>query len=260
MADIYKFATLNINKMSSRMRMRMLEEFLQKQEIDILLLQEVTHTEFDMIRGYKAHTNIGINNRGTAMLTRETKTLTNITRLPSGRGMADCYRGVLITNINAPSGSSRRQERENFYNVELTYLLRSIPPTMIIGGDFNSVPSQTDCTGNINYRKALDRMVRGLDLTYVWETTPPELYTRIIPTRRGTLALSLLDDTTFKGQVQQDWLQRRQQERKYLDTVTWWVNYVKRKIRYMFINEGKERVRTERMNENFYYTCIYDVL
>jgi len=28
----------------------------------------------------------------------------------------------------------------------------------------------------------------------------------------------------------------------------------------MFINEGKERVRTEVMNENFYYACIYDVL
>jgi hypothetical protein len=58
------------------MRMRMLEEFLHKQEVDILLLQEDTHTEFGMIRGYKAHTNIGINNRGTAMLTRELITLT----------------------------------------------------------------------------------------------------------------------------------------------------------------------------------------
>lgn len=72
--------------------------------------------------------------------------------------------------------------------------------------------------------------------------------------------VSLLDDTTFKGQLQQEWLQWRQQERKYLDIVTWWMNYVKRKIRYMFINEGKERVRKEVMNENFYYTCIYDVL
>jgi len=70
----------------------------------------------------------------------------------------------------------------------------------------------------------------------------------------------LLDDTVFRGQLQQEWLQWRQEETKYLDFVTWWVNYVKRKIRYMFINEGKERVRTEDMNENFYYTCIYDVL
>jgi hypothetical protein len=66
--------------------------------------------------------------------------------------------------------------------VELMYLLRSIPPTMVIRGDFNCVLSQTDCTGNINYSKALDRMVRGFDLIDVWETIPPpELYIRIIP-------------------------------------------------------------------------------
>jgi exonuclease III len=182
MADIYKIVTLNVNGISSGMRMRMLEEFLQKQETDILLLQEVTHTEFDMIQGYKVHTNIGIYNRGTAMLTREPITLTNITRLPSGRGMAACYRGVWIVNIYAPSGTSRRQEREDFYNAEVTYLLWSIPPTMIIGGDFNCVLSQTDCTGNINYSKALDRVVCGFDLTDVWETILPRaIYTHYTP-------------------------------------------------------------------------------
>jgi exonuclease III len=310
MADIYKIAPLNINGISSGMIMMMLQEFLQKQEIDILLSQEVTHTEFDMIRGYKAHTNIGINNRGTAMLTRGSITPTNIMGLLSGRGMAACYRGVWIVNIYTPSGSSRRQERENFYKVELTYLLWSIPPTMIIGGDFNCVLSQTDRTGNMNYSTALDRMVRGLDLTDVWETISTRaIYTHYTPhgaarldrmyvspnmknrntdvetvmaafidhlpvclrltldapiQRRGRgrwkMNVSLLDYTTFNDQVQQEWLQWRQQERKYLDTVTWWVNYAKRKIRFMFNNEGKERVRTERMNEHFYYTCTYDVL
>jgi exonuclease III len=88
MADVYKIATLSVNCISLGMGMRMLEEFLHKQEVDIILLQEVTHTESDMIWGYKAHTNIGINNRGTAMLTRELITLTNITRLPTGRSMA----------------------------------------------------------------------------------------------------------------------------------------------------------------------------
>jgi exonuclease III len=83
MADIYKIAKINVNGMSSGMRMRMIDEFLQ-QEIEIFLLQEVTHTDFDIIRGYNAQTNGGIHNRGTAMLTREQITLTNTTRLPSG--------------------------------------------------------------------------------------------------------------------------------------------------------------------------------
>jgi len=41
--------------------MGMLNEFIHKQEIDIILLQEVTHTDFEMIRGYTAHLNMGLN-------------------------------------------------------------------------------------------------------------------------------------------------------------------------------------------------------
>jgi len=75
----------------------------------------------------------------------------------------------------------------------------------------------------------------------------------ILRRRRGRweMNISVLDDTAFTAHLQQEWLQWRQQERKYLDSVTWWVNYVKRKIRYMFIKEGKERAKVEVMNENF---------
>jgi hypothetical protein len=50
----YKIATLNIIGMSAMMRMQILTDFLHKQEIDIILLQEVNHTGFDLIRGYIA--------------------------------------------------------------------------------------------------------------------------------------------------------------------------------------------------------------
>jgi hypothetical protein len=45
------------------MRMKMLEEFLHKQEIDILLLQEDTHHDFDMISRYNAYINVGTQRR-----------------------------------------------------------------------------------------------------------------------------------------------------------------------------------------------------
>jgi exonuclease III len=45
----HKIATLNVNGVSAMMRMPMPTEFLHKQEIDIILLQEVTHTDFDLI-------------------------------------------------------------------------------------------------------------------------------------------------------------------------------------------------------------------
>jgi exonuclease III len=95
-ADTYKIETLNVSGMSAMTRMRMLADFLRKQEIDIILLQEVTHNDFDLIRGYNAYTNVGVNKSGTAILTREAIQLTNITRLPSGRGMSAFYRGVWI--------------------------------------------------------------------------------------------------------------------------------------------------------------------
>jgi len=53
---------------------------------------------------------------------------------------------------------------------------------MIVGGDFNSVLSQADCTGNMNYSKALDKLVNGLKLTDVWTPTQPRaIYTHYTP-------------------------------------------------------------------------------
>jgi len=53
---------------------------------------------------------------------------------------------------------------------------------MIVGGDFNCVLSQADCTGNMNYSKALDKLVRGLELTDVWATIHPRaIYTHYTP-------------------------------------------------------------------------------
>jgi hypothetical protein len=79
--------------------------------------------------------------------------------------------------------------------------------------------------------------------------------------RRGrgqwNINVFLLDETTFKGQLQQEWSQWHKQERKYLDNVTWWESNVKRKIRYMFSKEGKERSRAEAMSENFFTTPVY---
>ena len=99
MVDTYKIATLNVNGMPATMGMRMLAESLHKQEIDIILFQEVAHNYFDMIRGNSIYTNVGINKHDTIILTRETIQLTNIKRAPSGRGMAAFCRGVWIVNI-----------------------------------------------------------------------------------------------------------------------------------------------------------------
>jgi len=101
--DVLKIATLNINGFASRTKVEMLEIFLRRQEIDILFLQEVAHSTIGTLRSYKAYSNVGTAGRGTAMVTRNEITITNITRLPSGRGIAACDSSRFMPRQEQPS-------------------------------------------------------------------------------------------------------------------------------------------------------------
>jgi exonuclease III len=140
---------------------------------------EVTHANVNMISQYTAHMNIGIDGRGTAILDKDGLILTNIQRIPSGRGIAATLNGIRIVNIYAPSGSEKRREKEAFYNEEFATLLPPTVTEMILAGDFNCVLSQADCTGRGNYNKALERLVRGRSLRDAWEAGPQGLSSRI---------------------------------------------------------------------------------
>ena len=94
MTEIYEIATLNINGMATKPRIATLEDFLYKQEIDIILRQEVTRPVFDDIRGFVAYTNIGTTGRGTAILTRDHIQLTKIECVTTGRGIAAVFENV----------------------------------------------------------------------------------------------------------------------------------------------------------------------
>jgi len=115
MSLTYKIATININGISSRLKIHMLRNFLMRQDIDIALLQEVTKTESPLIYGYDTHLNVGVDHRGTAIIVKELLTLTNIKRLPTGRGIAGLFNDTRLVNFYAPSGAGNRQEREHFF-------------------------------------------------------------------------------------------------------------------------------------------------
>lgn len=147
MADTYKIATIIINGLSSHTRTSILEDFLRKQDLDIIIifLQKVTQHVFDNIHGYAAYNNIDTNKRGKVIAVREHWTLTTIMRITSRRGMASEFQGICLVNIYAHSCAERRQDTEIFFNIDLPYLLRASPTTLILGGDFNCVLSKTDC-------------------------------------------------------------------------------------------------------------------
>jgi len=117
---------------------------------DFALLQEVSHTTLNTIRRYTVHVNIGTDRCGTAVLAKDGLTLSNIQRLPSGRGMSASFRGIFIVNIYAPSGAEKRQERDGFYNTEVVHLIPSSSTAMVLAGDFNCVITKDDCTGQRN--------------------------------------------------------------------------------------------------------------
>lgn len=91
MAQI-KFATLNIYGLTSQTSVAMLDGFLRLQEIDTLLVQEVTRPVLHDIYGYTTHYNIGASMRGTAIITRDGIGLDNVTMTPSGRAIAAKFR------------------------------------------------------------------------------------------------------------------------------------------------------------------------
>jgi exonuclease III len=154
------------------MRSRPIEGFLRKKEIDILLLQEVVIPDLDMLTGYTACVNVGADMRGTAMVVKDPLTLTNVTKLPSGRGIAASISGVWSINVYAPSGAERKREREAFNNVDLTHLMRTLPSSMILGGDFNCVLNPNDCKSEANRSAALERVVNGFGMHDAWRTDP----------------------------------------------------------------------------------------
>jgi exonuclease III len=69
--DCLKEEDIEINGIASDTKFRMLEELIRRQEIDIVLLQEVVNHTLKTMSGYHTHTNVGTDQRGTALVIKE---------------------------------------------------------------------------------------------------------------------------------------------------------------------------------------------
>ena len=165
----YKIATLNINAISSPMKIKILTNVLLGQDIDITLLQEVANNDLSNIYGYSEHINESTETTGTTILMKEGLSLNNIKKLPPGRGIAGLFEDTWLINVYAPSGAEKRHERENFFTNELAYLLPTCPTEILLAGDFNCLISPADCTGSPNLSKALASTIAVLALRDAWE-------------------------------------------------------------------------------------------
>jgi exonuclease III len=141
----------------------MLHDFIRRHDLDIVFLQ-VTDPVILNITGYATYLNIGADIRGTAIMARHDFPLTDVTSLPTGRAIAANHGGLRLINVYAPAGTARLADREHFFNSELPTLLYAAAPSMLIGGDFISVPQAADTTGPFTSSRALSEIVQGLTL------------------------------------------------------------------------------------------------
>ena len=85
--------------------------------------------------------------------------------------------------------SQEQEGRKNVYSNELPYLLRGIPPSFLVGGEFSSVLTNQDATGQPNYFRALQEYLTGFDLVLMWDTSQE----RFTYTRYTSLGASSID-------------------------------------------------------------------
>jgi hypothetical protein len=77
---------------------------------------------------------------------------------------------------------------------------------------------------------------------------------------RWRMNTTLLNDEQFRMKIRGAWNVWKQHIQRFPDVVHRWVQYVKQKMKRLFINEGAERNPDRRRMEDFYYSAIYDVL
>jgi exonuclease III len=94
----------------------MLQDFVRTHDLNIVLVQEVTAPEvWTSLDMYHTST-MGPKWGGGRPSSRKNFPLTDIDLLPTGRATAAVFSGIRLINVYAPSGTTRRMERESFYN------------------------------------------------------------------------------------------------------------------------------------------------
>jgi hypothetical protein len=101
-AYTYRRDSLNINGIATPPRNRLLEDFLHRNDIDLMCIQEITNINIKEIKHYEAHVNIGEKGRRMALLVKEAYILSDVWHMQSGRGISANFHGVQILSMLLP--------------------------------------------------------------------------------------------------------------------------------------------------------------
>lgn len=164
MTTVLTFLSLNMCGITSVTKWAIAARFFRDNDADIIFLQEVSCIHPPVFLPYNVYTNVGINSRGTAILTKPGLELNNVECHPDGRIISGHLRDMLLVNVYAPSGTQNRIHRNDFYRDTITYFLRDGHNNILLGGDHNCVLRSGQSSGTPTICWPLQKLVEGLNL------------------------------------------------------------------------------------------------
>jgi len=77
---------------------------------------------------------------------------------------------------------------------------------------------------------------------------------------RWIMNTSFMEDPSFRWKLPEEWKEWTKTIKRYLDITQRWTQFVKKRIKRLFIQEGTEQNSNRRRMEDFYYGVIYDIV
>lgn len=165
--NLLTIASINANCMKNTVKQKLINEFIAKNSIDILCLQEVNVERFDTFKGFEFFGNTGKDLRGTGFIYRTGYNISEIMCSEDGRITSAKIQGVRIVNVYAPSGSQNESERNIFFNNSILPFLNFDSPLLFIG-DFNCIIRESDSRNKSKICKSLLRLTQNLNFVDIW--------------------------------------------------------------------------------------------
>ena len=175
MGSKIKIATININRLKSDIKREKLLKFCKINELDIICFQEMNFKTCPMLESeFSLISNIGINGSGVGVAIKKNIKFDQVVKDGEGRILKCKVAGLNLVNIYAPSGREKREERNAFFQRNITPYLTSLKGPVMVMGDFNSVEHQDDMKIKKHRRnskiisKHLKEFIQAFQLTDIW--------------------------------------------------------------------------------------------
>lgn len=145
------FITLNINGLKTKIRQQYLRDFIEKENPDIVSLQETNINEISFLNDqYISIINENVDNSksGTILIYKKNLNLLNAEKSPDGRIIRAEFENFVVLNVYAPTQKELASTRKKFFLSEVPNFIKASDRNIILNGDFNSIIDAKDREGN----------------------------------------------------------------------------------------------------------------